>query len=416
MTKKNPIYLTVLLVALAIVLTFQLTMILTEGYSRLFSGGKDTSDTAGAGIIDDSTMKKLREVAEKYAAFFPGECDAEQIEEYLITSLIAGAGDKFGNYISSDELDDYLGNINGNFKGIGVSVIYSTDTGGLEIVSVFPDTPAERAGLLAGDIITYVGIGEDKQSVREIGYYKAIELIRGEEGTHAQFVAFRGGEEIEFSVERAEVTNQTVDWHLYEYDSRVAVIRITQFEKVTLEQFKNAMNEAQAAGAEAYVFDVRSNPGGELNTIVSILDMLLPEGPVIRIQYKDSKHNTELGSDAACINAPMAVICNGSTASAGELFCSALQDYKKAKLIGTQTYGKGTMQSMMNLSDGSAISLTIAYYLPPFSENYHGVGVTPDIVCEISEELAGINIHKYTDANDNQLREAVASLGLSAKQ
>lgn len=412
MTKKNPIYLTVLLVALAVVLTFQITMIATDGYSSLFSSESEQSD---AGIIDESTMKKLREVAEKYAEYFPGECDSEQIEEYLITSLIAGAGDKFGNYISADELDEYLASIQGNFKGIGVSVIYSTDTGGLEIVSVFADSPAEKAGLLAGDIVTYVGIGEDRQSVAELGYYKAIELIRGAEGTKAEFVVFRDGALLDFSVERAEVTNETVSWHLYAYDSRVAVIKITQFEKVTLGQFRNAMTEAQTAGAQAYVFDVRSNPGGELNTIVSILDMLLPEGPVIRIQYKNSQNNVELGSDAACINAPMAVICNGSTASAGELFCSSLQDYKKAKLIGTQTYGKGTMQSMMNLSDGSAVSLTIAYYLPPYSDNYHGVGVKPDIECEIAEELKGLNIHKYTDENDNQLREAVASLGLGAQ-
>ena len=173
------------------------------------------------------------------------------------------------------------------------------------------------------------------------------------------------------------------------------------------------MADAAAAGAEAYVFDVRGNPGGELTTIVSILDKLLPEGPVIRIEYKDSSKNTQMNSDAACITAPMAVLCDGNTASAGELFCSALQDYDKATLVGTQTYGKGTMQKMFNLSDGSAVWITVAYYLPPFSENYHEVGVTPDVVCEISEALAGININRYTDDNDNQLRAAVAALGLA---
>ena len=412
MTKKNPIYLTVLLVALSIVLTFQMTMILTDGYSRLF-GAETSADGGVESVLDASTLKKLTEIAEKYAAIFPDEIDPKLVEEYVISSFIAGTGDRFGNYISSEELDEYLSSINGNFKGIGVSVIYSTSTGALEIVSVFPDSPAERAGLLPGDVIIYVGTGEDRVSVSELGYYKSIELIKGEEGTHAEFVVLRGAEEIDFSVERAEITNQTVQFHMYEHDDRVAVIKITQFEKVTVEQFKTAMAQAQEAGAEAYVFDVRSNPGGELNTIVSILDMLLPEGPVIRIQYKNSDNNIQMSSDAACLNAPMAVLCNSNTASAGELFCSALQDYDKATLVGTQTYGKGTMQSMMSLSDGSAVSITVAYYLPPFSENYHGVGVTPDIECEISEELKNINLHKYTDDNDNQLKEAVAALGLA---
>ncbi len=414
MTKKNPVYLTVLLVALAIVLTFQLTMIMTDGYSRLSSGGNESADGSVESVLDADTLNKISEIAKTYAAVYPGEIDPEQIEQYLIASFIAGTGDKFGNYISAEDLDDYLAeNIDGNFKGIGVSVIYSVDTGAIEIISVFPDSPAERAGLLPGDIIAYVGRGENRQSVAELGYYQTIELIKGEEGTFAEFAVLRGGEEIEFSVERAEVTNQTVQFHMYEHDDRVAVIRITQFERVTLEQFEQAMADAAAAGAEAYVFDVRGNPGGELNTIVSILDRLLPEGPVIRIEYKNKENNKSLNSDAVCIDAPMAVLCNGQTASAGELFCAALQDYDRATVVGTQTYGKGTMQTMFNLSDGSAISATVAYYLPPFSENYHGVGVTPDILCEVADELKDINFNKYTDDNDNQLREAVAALGLA---
>lgn len=412
MTKKNPVYLTVLLVALAIVITFQTTFILTEGYK------KDTpADMAGDGsqtqIISAETYTKLQEIAAYYAAYFPDDIDSEEVENYLISALIAGAGDTFGNYVSAEGLEEYISNISGSYKGIGVSVIYNSEHGVIEVVSVFPDSPAEKAGVLPGDLVTYVGIGEGRQSVFEIGYYKAIELIRGEQGTMAEFVVMRDGEEKEFSVERDDVTNQTVQFHMYSKDSRVAVIRITQFEKVTVEQFKAAMQSAEDAGAEAYVFDVRSNPGGELNTITEILDMLLPEGPIIRIHYKDESNNVQINSDAECIDAPMAVLCNGSTASAGELFCSALKDYKKATLVGTQTYGKGTMQSLQKLSDGAGLSLTVAYYLPPFSENYHGVGVEPNIVCDISQELKNVNLHKYTDENDNQLAEAVAALGLS---
>ena len=412
MTKKNPVYLTVLLVALAIVLTFQMTMILTDGYSRLASDGNAATDSADT-VLDPDTLSKISEIARVYASVYPGEIDPAKVEEYLIASFIAGAGDEFGSYFNADDFADYLAGINGNFKGIGVGVIYNSDKGAIEITSVYSDSPAERAGLLPGDMIVYVGRGENRQSVAELGYYQAVELIKGEAGTFAEFAVLRDGEEIEFSVERAEITNQTVRFHMYSHDDRVAVIRITQFERVTLEQFEQAMAAAAEAGAEAYVFDVRGNPGGELNTIVSILDKLLPEGPVVRIEYKNEKNNTQMDSDAECITAPMAVLCDGNTASAGELFCSALQDYDKATIVGTQTYGKGTMQQLLSLSDGSGVKVTVAYYLPPFSENYHGVGVTPDIVCERAEELQNVNLEKYTDDNDNQLREAVAALGLA---
>lgn len=415
MTKKNPIYLTVLLVALSIALTFQITMIATDGYDRLFADKNDTGSSSSELGISEATLQKIKEVAARYAALYPGEMDPNLIEEYLISAFIAGAGDQFGNYVSAQDLEDYLSNIEGSFKGIGVSVIYDSTYNAMEIVSVFPDSPAEKAGILCGDIVIYVGIGEGRQSVSELGYYKALDLIRGEAGTNAEFVVLRDGTEIEFTVERGEVTNQTVYFHMYEKDSRVAVIRITQFEKVTTEQFKVALDSAKAAGAEAYVFDVRSNPGGELNAIVSVLDMLLPEGPIIRIEYKDSKNNVQMNSDASYLDAPMAVLCNGSTASAGELFCAALKDYDVATLVGTKTFGKGTMQSLLPLSDGSGLSLTVAYYLPPYSENYHGVGVVPHVECEISDELKNVNIHKYTDENDNQLAEAVKALGLSSQ-
>ena len=413
MTKKNPVYLTVLLVALAIVLTFQLTVIATDGYSRLFSEEETPAADTSEDAIDPAILQKISDIAATYAAIYPGEIDPDKIEEYLMNAFIAGAGDEHGNYISADDLDEYLASVEGNFDGIGVSVLYNADIGAIEIISVFPDSPAERVGLLPGDLIIYVGRGDSRQSVAELGYYTAVGLIKGEAGTFAEFAVLRGGEEIEFSVERAEVTDQTVSFHMYSHDDRVAVIRISQFERVTFEQFEQAMTDAAAAGAEAYVFDMRNNPGGDLSAIVSVLDMLLPEGPIIRIEYKDSKNNTQMTSDAECVTAPMAVLCNGNTASAGELFCAALQDYDKATVVGTQTYGKGTMQKMFKLTDGSAISMTIAYYLPPYSENYHGAGVTPDILCEVSDDLAGININKFTDDNDNQLRAAVAALGLA---
>ena len=410
MTKKNPVYLTVLLVALSIVITFQTTFLLTEGY-KSNDANTDTGSGSGASqVISDKTYEKLKEIAAIYAALFPDDVDAELVEQYLISALIQSAGDDFGVYYPPEAFAERLDSISGKYKGIGVTVEYDSGKGHIVVASVLPKSPAESAGILAGDRITHVGEGEERKSVLELGYTGAVELIRGEQGTYAKITVLRGDESIDLSVMRDEVTNQTVFFRMYSKDSRIAVIRISQFEKTTPQQFEEALAKAKDAGARAYVFDVRSNPGGELNAVASVLDMLLPEGPIIRLEYKDSSKNAQIDSDAEYLDAPMAVLCNGSTASAGELFSAALKDYKVATLVGTQTFGKGTMQNLLSLSDGSGLAITTAYYLPPYSENYHGVGVSPDVVLDISSELKNVSVSKYTDENDNQLHAAADAL------
>jgi len=228
----------------------------------------------------------------------------------------------------------------------------------------------------------------------------------------AKFVAYRGDnytEEHKFEIERSFVTEQTVDYRVYSLDSSVGIIKITSFDTKTVEQFKNAVSALQAEGVTKLVFDVRNNPGGELVSICTILDSLLPEGPIIRTVDKSGTETTPYKSDEAELDMPMAVIVNGSTASAAELFTSALMDYEKATVVGTLTYGKGCMQSIFPLQSGGALSLTTALYYPPFSENYNEIGITPDVVVELEGEAAEKNIYKLTDEEDTQLKAAVAS-------
>ena len=158
------------------------------------------------------------------------------------------------------------------------------------------------------------------------------------------------------------------------------------------------------------IFDVRNNPGGELGGIVNTLDFLLPEGPIVHIVDKNGEEQKTYTSDADCIDIPMAVLVNGNTASAAELFTSALQDYKKAVIVGTKTYGKGTVQSIITLPDGSGLSLSTSMYNPPFSENYEGKGITPDLTVELNEEAAAMNLYKLPDNMDNQLLAAINAL------
>ena len=186
----------------------------------------------------------------------------------------------------------------------------------------------------------------------------------------------------------------------------IGIIKILQFDTKTPEQFKTAVENLRAEGAVKFIFDVRNNSGGELNSVVSILDYLLPEGPVIRITDSDGNETT-MDSKEGELDFPMMVLVNRNTASAAELFAAALRDYNKADLVGVQTYGKGSMQTIVRLADNSALRVTYKMYSPPFSENYNGVGLTPDYIIELSDEAAKKNIYTIKDSEDNQLQEAV---------
>ncbi|MBR5680077.1 MAG: hypothetical protein IKX19_05430, partial [Clostridia bacterium] len=203
----------------------------------------------------------------------------------------------------------------------------------------------------------------------------------------------------------------TVMSHVYAVDESIGVIRVTGFDAGTPGQFVSAVDNLRAEGCDKLIIDLRYNPGGELNSIVSVLDYILPEGPIVRIMDADGNQVNAYYSDAEELDMPMAVVVNGSTASAAELFTSAVKDYQKATIVGTITYGKGCMQTTVPLSDNSAVSITYRMYNPPFSDNYHGIGVIPDVVVELDEALSNKNIYKITDEEDNQLAAAAATFG-----
>ena len=211
----------------------------------------------------------------------------------------------------------------------------------------------------------------------------------------------------EFAIIRQTVTDTTVESRVIGGD--IGVIRISQFVENTGDSIRTAIADLTAKGAKSLIFDVRYNPGGALTGIVDTLDQLLPEGPIIRIV--DKQGNVEsIDSDAKQFEIPMCILTNESTASAAELFTSALKDYKLATVIGTTTYGKGTMQTVVSLPDGSGLSISYRMYNPPYSDNYEGIGVTPDIELPLAEHLLEKNFYKITDEEDNQIQMAVKIL------
>ncbi len=394
MSKKFSLGTVIVLMLLAALLTFQMT----------FIGVSNKYKTVLNELSANMTMyDKLSEVDSYYRAYYVGEIDDEKLMDSVLDGYIYGTGDKYAYYLDKEEFADAMQENAGEMVGIGVQVIYTDSL--IEVIMVMPDSPALEAGIEPGDFIVAVG-GEP---VSELGYYGAIDKMLGEAGTVAEFTVLRGEETVDYSVTRRKVEAVSVMSHRLESDPTVGIVKILQFDLGTPSQFIDICEDMLANGVTRFIFDVRYNPGGDRSAVCDILDYLLPEGPLMRVVYNDGTEEV-IRSKASFVDVPMCVLINDSTASAGELFACALQDYGVAELVGLTTYGKGTMQTIIALADGSGFGISTAMYYPPYSECYEGVGVIPDVVCEMDESVADMNIYKIPDTDDTQLQKAVSVL------
>ncbi|MBR4880830.1 MAG: PDZ domain-containing protein [Clostridia bacterium] len=393
---KKRFSITVLIAAMLI--SALIAVLITFGATYNFVRGQLDSRTG----IDD--MEMLKAVDSAYRNYYYGELDEAALERAAIQGYIYGTGDNYGEYMDAERVEEFTTDNNGENVGIGVSVVFNDDVGLLEIVNVIPDSPAEEAGLMVGDLISVIG-GVDAAGMT---YTEALSAMAGKENTEAVFSVTRGEEKIDFTIVRRKVTQQNAVGHM-NVDGITAVIRLEEFDANTPSQFKSEISRLIDEGAQRFVFDVRNNPGGDLESVVEILDFLLPEGPIIRIFASDGEEVDRRTSDAECFEYPMAVLINENSASAAELFASALKDYELATLVGKTSYGKGSMQTILPLIDGSALRITYRMYSPPFSDNYDGVGVEPHIDVDMADDVKSISIYKLTDENDTQLKAAVDS-------
>lgn len=395
MSKKISIGASVVLMLLAALVTFQITYV---GLSNKYK--KELNSV----IESENLFSKLSMVDSYYRSLYIGDIDEESLVDETIRGYVYGTGDKYAYYLDKEQYADLVSDTNAEMQGIGVYVIYQNDV--IEIISVMPDSPALEAGIEPGDSVVYV----NGESVAELGYNAAISKLKGEAGTYAEFTVLRGEELIDYRIKRGYVNEQTVMSRVLDSDPTIGIVKILSFDLGTPGQFKEACQTLIDGGVKRLIFDVRYNPGGDLRSIVEILDYLLPEGPIVRITDKDGNVTDTYTSDANELDLPMCVLTNGSTASAAELFTSALKDYNKATVVGTNTYGKGTVQTIIPLPDGTGLGISYRLYCPPFSDNYEGVGIAPDVEVEPDKSLEGKNIYKITDSEDNQLQKAVEIL------
>ncbi len=431
MQKKMPVSAAIVIVLLTCLATFMLSFIClhtvfekryrartVEPYGKIgaydtagtSSEGSSGAENGNSGFMQRATAK-LSEVDALFRQYYIGDLDDDLLIDCMIDGYIAGTLDNYGAYYNTAEFEDFMSDLEGEIAGIGVNVIQNADYKCLEVLSVIPDSPAMEAGVEPGDLIWTVG--EEKESVVVLGYYPSIAKLRGAVGTEAIFSVRRGDqyeEEVDFRITREIVKEVTVMSHVYAPDPSIGVVRISGFDASTPKQFVDATKDLTDQGCAALVIDLRYNPGGELNSILTVLDYILPAGPIVRIMDKDGNQVQAYNSGPTELSIPLAVLVNGSTASAAELFTSAVRDYEKAIIVGTTTYGKGCMQTTVPLSDNSAVSITYRMYNPPFSDNYHGIGIVPDVEVELDEELQGKNFYKITDEEDNQLAAAAAAL------
>lgn len=317
--------------------------------------------------------------------------DRASLTTAIIHCYVEATGDDYAVYRLPEEREEFTGDMSGTFVGIGVSVIQTQDpvTGLLTEVlveSVMDGSGALEGGILPGDLIVAV----DGSPVYEHTSSELVSMIRGEIGTTVTVSVLRDGETLELVCERRNVVEKTVDWRI---EDGIGHVRISSFKSNTDELFAEAISYMYTMGAKGIVFDLRSNPGGYLDAVLNVLDTIVGANTPLA-SYVDASGNevvyNSTGSGAP-LSIPSVVICNGYTASAGELFTAAMRDYSSmgildAEIVGTTTYGKGIMQSTYPFFDGSSITLTSAFYNPPSGVNYHGVGITPDHTVEASDE------------------------------
>lgn len=407
-----PVWVLIISIFLAALLTFQTTfVILTGEYGRELNLFRAQRSTVSPKLGKAYTL--IDEISSLFEENYIYELDYDDMIERILYDYAYETNDRYALYITAAEWEEEQQVSQGNSAGIGVMIVpldlgaNNTVFGGLYITRVMKDGPSYNAGLLRGDVIVAI----DGRSIIGMKYDDVLDLTPGESGTTVRITVLRDGNEIDFDVVRGSYTYETVDYRVIEKDGvKIGYINITEFYEITVDQFKKAVEDLKAEGCKGLVFDMRDNPGGYLSSVYYILDYILPTGPVVKLTYSDGEEET-LSSDWRCISGmEMAVIVNDGTASAAELFTAALKDYNYATVVGTKTYGKGCGQDIFPLSNGGYLKLTTFLYSPPYSGNYDGVGVIPDVEVYIEGDAASKNILMLTEDEDTQLSAAVNNI------
>ncbi len=344
-------------------------------------------------LVNDQSMQKLKVIEEAITDYYYQEdVDTQNMINGMYEGVVASLGDPYSTYYTEEDVQKLMDETEGIYYGIGAYVGMDKETGRIaQIRGVIDNTPAQEAGLREGDIIYKV----DDEDVQGLELTDIVSKIKGPEGTTVHLTLYREGESdyIEVDVERKKIESPTVSYDIYD---NIGYIQITEFDDITVDQFTEAMAVLRGKEMQGLILDLRSNPGGNLSTVTEIAKQMLPKGLIVYTEDREG-NRTEYSSDGSKeFDLPLVVLINGYSASASEILAGAIKDYEMGELVGTTTFGKGIVQRVLSLSDGTAIKLTVSTYFTPKGNNIHGLGIEPDEICEFDGD----------QDNDNQLERA----------
>lgn len=339
----------------------------------------------------DAKIQELNQYIEEYYLF---DYEEEDVENGIYKGLMVGLGDVYTGYYTPEEYASFMESSNGSYSGIGAMMQQDYTTGIITVVRVFDDSPSAEAGMQPGDVLYEV----EGEEVTGQDLSLVVSDLKGEEGTQVRISIVRGAEVLEMTLTRKSIQVPTVESRMIK--DEIGYIAITEFDDVTEEQFMVALSSLEMQGMKKLIVDLRDNGGGLVDVTCAILDRLLPEGLIVYTEDKYGNRQEERSDAENYFDGGLAVLVNGNSASASEIFAGAVKDYGVGTLIGTKTFGKGIVQSLFPLPDGSAVKITVSRYYTPAGNNIHEVGITPDIVVEAGED----------PEEDRQLQKAIEVL------
>lgn len=395
--KKIKVYKIVMLVILSVFITFMITSI------SLYTYFTKNPISLSAKTNNKDISKKLNQYREIIDKYYLGDVDETKLEEGAIKGYIEGLDDPYTEYISKEDMDSYLDDTMGNFVGIGIYMIKNTKYDKIQVLSTIKGSPAEEAGIQSGDLILSVdGIEYKADDMTAVS-----NKIKGEEGTKVTIELLRGSENIKYELTRSKVKVNQVEGKVLSND--IGYIKFTSFDETTAEDFKKQYQELAKKNIKSLIIDLRNNGGGIVDQALEIADYIADKDSVLLYEVdKNNKETVRKAKTDPIINMPIVILTNENTASASEILAGALKDLGKAKTVGTTTYGKGVIQQILKLNDGSGLKITIEEYQTPNKNKINKVGIEPDEKVELPDSVESIFTIK--ESEDTQLQKAIDML------